>query len=279
MDLLIKKYSENVKYRDTLFRFLLPLPAAHYSLAINEPEPFLEIIQLPNYPLLLVQSWLFVFILVNIIYFATVYLDKKIPWHKFKVKRLIWQIGIGVVFPSFLGLFLATAFFRINGVDIFETNYLKLEWWFSILFILIVNCYYIIYHFVSLLAELKKKETTVAPVKINDLIYLKGSHSVKLAENDIAVFFHKDGLNFARTFEGAQYLVERPLSEIILAVNSFQFFRISRSLIVNRDTISSFTPASSGRLCLFLNSIENEDIYVSQRNAKEFKSWNKINLD
>jgi hypothetical protein len=279
MDLLIKQHSQKVKYNDTHFRFLLPLPAAHYSLAINEPEPFLEFIQLPNYPLLLFQAWLLVFILVNIIYYTTSYLDRKFPWHKVKVKRLVLQVGIGVVFPSFLSLFLAFAFFKINGVDIFETNYLKLERWFSILFILIVNCYYIIYYFVSLLAGLKKKEKTVAKAKINDLVFSQGSRIVKLAEKDIAVFFHKNGFSFAHTFEGAQYLVEQPLSEIILAVNSFQFFRVSRSIIVNRDTISSFTPASSGRLHLFLNSMENKEVYVSQRNTKEFKSWNKINLD
>lgn len=279
MDLLINKHSENVEYRDTLFRLLLPLLAAHYSLAINEPEPFLEFIRLPQYPLLLLQNWVLVSILVNVIYYVTLYLDRKFPWYKGKIKRLTLQLGLGVVLPSFLSLFLAFAFFRINGIDIFETNYLKLEWWFSILFIVIVNCYYIIYQFISLFAGLKKMEETATEAEAIDLVFLQGSHQVRLAEEDIALFVGKKSLSFAHTFEGAQYLVEkRPLSEIMLPVRSVQFFRISRSCIVNRDAINSFTPASSGRLRLFLHSRENEEVYVSQRNALEFRKWFSYNL-
>jgi hypothetical protein len=278
MDLLINKHSENVEYRDTLFRLLLPLLEAHYSLAINEPEPFLEFIRLPQYPLLLLQNWVLVSILVNVIYYVTLYLDRKFPWYKGKIKRLTLQLGLGVVLPSFLSLFLAFAFFRINGIDIFETNYLKLEWWFSILFILVVNCYYIIYHFVSLLAELKKKEKKVKATPI-DLEFFQGSNNVRLEEKDIALFFHKEGLSFAHTFEGGEYLVERPLSEIMLAISSVQFFKISRSFIVNRNAISSFTPASSSRLCLFLNTREHKTVFVSQRNSKDFRLWNANNLD
>lgn len=277
MEVLTEKHSENVAYRDRLFRFLFPLVAAHYSLAINEPEPFLDFIRLPQYPLLLLQNWVLVFILVNVVYYVALYLDRKFPWHKGKTKRLILQLGMGVVLPSFLVLILAFGFFKINGADIFETNYLKLEWWFSILFIVIVNCYYIIYHFVSLFTGLEKKGEIATEAEAINLVFIQGSHKVRLTEEDIALFVGKEGLSLAHTFEGTQYLVEKkPLSEIMLAVPSVQFFRVSRSFIVNRDAINSFIPASSRRLRLYLNSKVKEEVYVSQRNVQEFKKWNNM---
>jgi hypothetical protein len=48
-------------YRDLWVRILVPIPAAHLVLALDEPENFIELVQLPGYLPLLFKTryWYF----------------------------------------------------------------------------------------------------------------------------------------------------------------------------------------------------------------------------
>lgn len=126
--------------------------------------------------------------------------------------------------PSFQALFLAYCFLKINGFNIFETGYLKLEWWFSILFIILFNVYYVLFYFIQVFFFLRKN----TQASINEVVFgnaakvwlfTQGKELVKIEENNIAYFFRAGELCLAYTFDGEQYIVDKTLDEIIVEVD------------------------------------------------------------
>lgn len=264
---IVGKIAGKLGYRDWMVRLILSLLAAHYVLAINEPEPFLEFIQLQAYPPLLLQNWLIAFLVFSLIYKITQRLDRKFSWLDDLIQRLLLQILLGFLIPSFILFFFAYLFFLINGIDMLETTYLKLEWWFSILFVILVNCYYIIQYFMRYVLFEKRDGNEVS----DGIIVKDGNDLIRMSTREVTHIMITADATVVYTVGGRQHITDKSLTALDAELDRKRFYRINRSQIINRDIIQGYGPASSNRLKL--KTSVSETFYVSQRYSAEFKKW------
>lgn len=112
-----------------------------------------------------------------------------------------------------------------------------------------------------------------APLYKRVFIVNTATQSIPIDVEDICCFFREGGHNFLRTFARCEYLVPQSLSEVQQALDSHQFFRVNRQLIIHRQACQSFRPAAYGKLELTLQPPLPFPAIVSQLKAAHFKRW------
>jgi len=269
---IVGKIVGKLGYRDWMTRVILSLVAAHYVLAINEPEPFFEFIQLPGYPALLLQNWLMAFFIINFIYTVSERLNSRFPLTGNLAIRILLQIIFGFLVPSIVLFLLAYLFFWINDVDMMATSYAKLEWWFSILFLILVNCYYVIRHLMRYILFQKSGQDEVSGMGSSEGIMVKdGNELIRIPVSDVTHIHHVLDTTLVYVLGGKQYLTDKTVTALADELNPRQFYKIHRSQIINRNIVQGYSPASSNRLKL--KTRVQEEFYVSQRSRADFKKW------
>ena len=120
------------------------------------------------------------------------------------------------------------------------------------------------------------------PVKVeeklfekNKIIAKRGNTYIPLNIRNIALFYSVDRLIFAIDFTGKKFIIDKCLSEIEETVNTKNFFRVNRSVILNSDAIKEFKVIEFGKIVIHLASPDwmKGDIHVSQYTAPVFKEW------
>lgn len=100
-----------------------------------------------------------------------------------------------------------------------------------------------------------------------------GSKLIYIETDQVAYFFSQDSSTFITDTQGKQFLHEMPLDELEQQLDPTQFFRISRSMIINLRSIEQIEPYMNGRLILELNPNFEEQVFVSRQRVREFKEW------
>ena len=120
--------------------------------------------------------------------------------------------------------------------------------------------------------QYKIEERTVERSKI---IAKRGNTYIPLNIRNIAIFYSVERLIFAVDFSGKRFIIDKCLSEIEETVNTRNFFRVNRSVIINSDAIKEFKVIEFGKIVIHLASPEwiKGDINVSQYTAPVFKEW------
>lgn len=269
----VKEITKQIRYRDWLARLILPLLAAHYVLAINEPEPFWDFIQLPGYPMSLLQNWVLTFLVFNLIYVVTKVLDRKAPWTKNFLHRFLFQVLFGIIVPSIITLILVYIFFSINGVDILATNYLRLDWWFAILFIILANAYYIIHYFTRFFLIFMRQRNVFDRMGLGPtgVVVRDGKEMKRIPNEQVTYIATVDNGSIVYTVSNEQYLTDKGVDTLSKELNRHHFCKISRWHIVNRHIVMGYGPATSNRVRL--KTTLAEEFYVSQRYTSSFKKW------
>ena len=120
--------------------------------------------------------------------------------------------------------------------------------------------------------QYKLEERTVEKSKI---IAKRGNTYIPLNIRNIAIFYSVERLIFAIDFSGKKFIIDKCLSEIEETVNTRNFFRVNRGVIINSDAIKEFKVIEFGKIVIHLASPEwmKGDIHVSQYTAPLFKEW------
>jgi DNA-binding LytR/AlgR family response regulator len=107
------------------------------------------------------------------------------------------------------------------------------------------------------------------------IIAKRGNTYIPLNIRNIAVFYSVDRLIFAIDFSGKKFIIDKCLTEIEETVNTKNFFRVNRSVIINSDAIKEFKVIEYGKIIIHLASPEwmKGDIQVSQYTAPYFREW------
>ncbi len=100
-----------------------------------------------------------------------------------------------------------------------------------------------------------------------------GEHIRMIPVEEIALFFSSEKYTFIRTLAGRDYGIDQTLEQIVLAINSQHFFRVSRKHIVALSAIADIIAYSGSRLKLKLSVPTDEEILVSREKVAEFKAW------
>lgn len=212
------------------------------------------------------------FFIVNFIYTVTERLNRRFPLTGNLTNRILFQIILGFLIPSIVLFLLACLFFWINDVDMMSTSYAKLEWWFSILFVILVNCYYIIRYLMRrVLFQEKGKSKSTNLDSSDGLIVKHGNEQVWIPTHEITYIQPAEKAALVHVVSGQQYLTEKTTKILVEELDPRQFYEVRRSHIINRSVVVGYEPASSNRLRL--KTTLQEEFYVSQRSRADFKKW------
>lgn len=268
-----------VKYKDTYFSVIACLFAAHLLVAYGETISFFQMLLMPYYYYALIPSFLIAFILFNIIRAINIRLDKHFDWTTQTLQRAGTQVFFGLLIPAFCAFLLAAAYFAIRSRNIFTTTYLKYDFVLILVQLLLLNVYYIAYHFylrwsqaqtiISALESTAPKQ--VAPGQQTFQVS-KGAKNILLSVDEIAYFFREGDSNYLRTVSAEDYFISRSLDDIQQQLPDELFFRANRQLIVHRQACKGFSLLTYGKLEANITP-PFKDAIISQKRARDFKEW------
>nr|WP_067054281.1 LytTR family DNA-binding domain-containing protein [Mucilaginibacter sp. L294] len=278
---LVDTYQPQVKYNDLYLRLTACLVASHIIIVYGETESVFQILLTPGYYKSLAGSFVIAFILFTALRKICLLLDKKFDWKQRSIERVGLQFIFGLVIPGIFAFMLAAFYFRLNGINIFRTTYLRYDFQFILLQILLINAYYITYYFYarwsyaelvlkSLSKDLDKVESN--PVKETFQV-AKGASNILLPINDIAYCYRDGDTNFLRTFTGEDFFISQSLDEVQLQLPEKRFFRANRQMIIHRSSCKGFELITYGKLKAIVSPSFSDDITISQKRALAFKKW------
>lgn len=116
------------------------------------------------------------------------------------------------------------------------------------------------------LATIQKNYKTRFMVKVGEKL-----RSFKVEEISL---FYADGRDiFILLKEGNQYIIDYKMEELQDLLNPEQFYRISRSFIVNINSINGVLLHSNSRLKIDLSQSFERELIVSREKVSDFKNW------
>ncbi len=98
-----------------------------------------------------------------------------------------------------------------------------------------------------------------------------GTQLVPVKSENIAYFYRRDDLVFARVFDGKSYLLDMALNHLQKVMDPECFFRVNRQLLVNLDAIDKASPYRPGQLTVKLIPAYEEPVHLSQERSSRLK--------
>ena len=256
--------------------------AAHCIVAFGDKETLFQLLLDKYYYMALGSSFVIALILVSIVNFVTRKLDRFYDWKQYPVERTGLQLLAGLVLPAVVALLLAALYFKLNGLDIFKTLYLQIDFPVIAGMILLFNLYYLAYYFYlrMRIAEMAVAQASgnanISPDKseIKEVIIAsRGAKNIPIPVEKISYIYHQDQYNFIRTSDKEDFLVTDPLDTIQQQLSPKQFFRVNRQMLVNFNSCRHFENIENQKLRLHVLPESKEPIIISQKRAREFKDW------
>ncbi len=100
-----------------------------------------------------------------------------------------------------------------------------------------------------------------------------GNKIKSVESQDIAYFYSLEKSTFLCSNKGKNYPVDFSLDSLEFITNPDVFFRINRQYLVNYNAITNIFILSKSRIKLELSPAPNEEIFVSNLRAREFRKW------
>lgn len=259
-------------YRDKLFRVLISLVAAHFIIAFGIEESFFELLLMRDYYISLLGSFVIALLLVNLVYYTTIRLDRSYNWQEHPYARSALQFSFGLLIPSVIAFLLAALYFTINGINILTTVYLKYDFPVIVLFLLLLNLYYIAFY---LYLQARKVNTAITSRRPGAPVFMaqQGQKNIPLQVSQVAYFYHAGGVNLARTHEGEDFIITATLDEIQQQTDPLQFFRVNRQMVVQFTACEHFELLPYGKIEVLVKPAFKEPVIVSQKRARSFRQW------
>jgi DNA-binding LytR/AlgR family response regulator len=101
----------------------------------------------------------------------------------------------------------------------------------------------------------------------------RGLDFVSIPVEEAAWFVSEHKLTFLVDRAAHRWLVDRPLGDLAFELDPARFFRATRQVLVQIDSVRSFRPAGRGRLSLVLEPPAAAEVIVSQEQANVFRAW------
>ena len=272
--------ANTIKYNDLYFRLIACIIGAHILVAYGETLTIFQMLLMPYYYYALIPSFLIAFILFNIIRIINIQLDKKFDWAELTIHRVATQVFFAFIIPSLFAFLLAFGYFVIRGVNIFQTTYLRYDFQFILLQLLMINLYYVAYYFYQKWSQAEKAISILAsktqqPEKGRKETFQvsRGAGNILLQVDEIAYLFRDGDSNYLRTVNGEDYFINVALDDALQQLPEHVFFRANRQLIIHRQACKAYDLLAYGKLNVTLHPPLHMEVVVSQRRAKDFKSW------
>lgn len=268
------------QYNDYAFRVIIALLAAHLLIVYGEHKSTFEMLLIPGYYKSLLGSFLIAWALVEYVGWVTRKLDKSYDWRAHVFQRSALQTALALGLPSLLAFLMAFAYFQTRGLDILNTTYLRLDFPFIVLLLVLLNAYYVAFYcylkwthaehtMMKVLASVSEPEN-----KNKDIFMVsKGANVIPLPTTQISYVYRDEEVNYLKTVDAETYYLSQSLDEIQQQLSEDTFFRANRQIIVHRQAIKNYGLLDYGKLEADLLPTYKEKVIISQKKALAFKKW------
>lgn len=121
---------------------------------------------------------------------------------------------------------------------------------------------------------IEKSMTALQPQKKPQrLTFRIGDSYTSVLTDDIAYLLSEDHYTTLVTTSNKQLIINPSLADMETQLDEEKFFRISRSFIININSIEKVSHYFNGRLKLTIRPKPNEDVFVSRQRVKDFLEW------
>lgn len=267
----------NYVYLSFRFKVIAAFCSANGVILYQEKKDFEFIFADQGFYIASICSWAFAYAAIELAVWCTRFLDYRLPWHTNYLRRLIWQLVLGVLLPV-LPLFLAaTIYFNRYDINVFDTVYIARYIPMIILLLMILSAY------LHLLWEQKHrgKKTPKA------LLAAQGEQlPLPLPFAEIAYLFAENKSCYVVNYLGEKTGWPLTLKDSLPQLPANQFFQMHRSLIINLKAIEYIKVVDSKRTIVTLfdpvpNPLNGDKalaplmkaVSPSARENASFKSW------
>ena len=203
--------------------------------------------------------------------YLVLYLDRVLPYEQGMVKRVLTQL----VLTTLLGLFIIAFLTEVTsliarGKMVASTFYTDALLIISIWFFVLNGIYLVLYFFKQSKAYQQRETVQQAGYHVK-----VGNKELRLAFEDIQGFGAEGDYVFLIDKEGKKYVQNDSLSRIEEQLPPFQFFRLNRQYILNKQLISGFRRLEHGKIQAMVEAQEPfpPDVTISRLKAASFKQW------
>ena len=113
-------------------------------------------------------------------------------------------------------------------------------------------------------------------IKIPSVIIQKGDKIIPLGGENIALFYIKDNIVFAHTFDNISFQLSQKLDSLECSFNPI-FFRANRQFLVNRKAVKDASYSFNRKIIINLHINFAEKIYVGKLKSSQFINWLSAN--
>lgn len=272
MSLEVEKSSPKWYWLFLFYGIVIPY-SSHFLISIRERDRLIDRVQNKYYWIALIYTLSLSYLFSYWVAFWSTYLDKNPP--KNEMRRMMWQLLLGLVLPLLVIVLLTTAYYAVFGEDIFARDYFANELPIVTLFLAIINGFHLLMHSNRQTAihkrnYLQQEEQLAKNRKIQ--VYYKGAQ-LPISITEIAMIDQVQNVNWLLMHNGENYILHLSLKEISALLGNYEFFQINRNQIVNKNAIKKINAGSFGKLELTLTNEATKPITVSKDRAKRFKQW------
>jgi DNA-binding LytR/AlgR family response regulator len=272
-----EKHTDEIPYPNTYWLLLIAVVSTLWVIWPTSTQLWAYLIQQRWFYFSMSVSFCISLAVVNIVDFATRCLDKTRPWDNGFKKRVMFQIVLGWVGPIIFTFLLSWLFFSIMQADARAISYSKYLFRIVALIALVLNlsygaCYFAYSHFKSL------NEEVAEPTHFEDGFYYfitSNKSEIQLTIQEIAYIYIESNVIFLMMYDGRTHILMETLEVLEKRLNSAYFFRVNRSYIVTRNSVSRRESHDNRRIKLTLNPPTNIPVIVSRKKVQYFEAWLK----
>jgi hypothetical protein len=275
----------NQPYPDHWIRIIGAVLWAHFIKAIGYSESLFELFMERGYFTDIAAGTIITLLIWEMIRQASRRLDRHYDWLEATLMRVLLQAALGIGLPALALFFVMLLYFRyVFGVSIFDTPWLQVEYRVALLFVLMINGYYLGRYFYhrfrmaeqQLAAAARPVASPVEPgpgTVVQSLIAVKGAKNIPVPVADIAYCYVRDEHYFLHTSGGQSFMIDHTLDELDALLPTGAFFRLNRQMVAHWKACSAFKNIENGKLEVSLQPAYPEPVIVSQKKAAAFKDW------
>jgi hypothetical protein len=264
---------KEIPYLDILFGLLVPLGfticafwpiSATYIPILIRRASFL-----PGFCAVYSMSSLFLLLVLSV----TTFLDQKYKWEKKFIKRMVLQLIFGVFIAATITILSTWIFFHYLNLDImvlYSRHLIPLIFCFTFGLNLYLLCiYYIVLYKEDKAVNILQKEPTYPDYLL--ITYGLGTHKIPM--NNIAYFYSDGKERILKTHAGTSHVIQKSLDKLEEILNPSDFYRVSRTYLVNRMAILQLERQADRGLLLLLVPETREPVKISRIKASLVMAW------
>jgi DNA-binding LytR/AlgR family response regulator len=203
------------------------------------------------------------------------YLDKKWPYERGVVKRIVFQLFSTLVIGLFIISVLTELVSLIAKGKPAPLHFYTIDLFIISIWFFVINGIYLGLHFYHLYQESEGRRQHENQIKADGIFVKQGKQEIRLSYDELEGFYVDEDYTVTCQREGKKFYLTQSLDKIEKTLPATSFFRLNRQYIVHRQIVSGFKRSDNGKILVLLQKTTNfpAEIPVSRLRAPAFKGW------